>query len=182
MTTFKKLFLFFLMIITCIYINNVFANESEGKSRGTDYVFLQTASSGNIIYNKNTNTYKLTLKNIDPSVMYFSSSGNRRVTGNMGVREFINTWKKGAEVKQIKDNGMLNSAIVAVRSDNKGMIKLAVALMPPVYNNKDHSITYAMQEIKDGKMSHQSPNQYKSFKHVSVFIDDICISCIGGGF
>lgn len=170
-------FLFALLILTFSWGAIAKLNPVNQPSN-VDYVFIQTAKSGKISYDDSTATYTLTLYAVDPWVTYMSSSTKNRVTGFMDMNSFIQTWQ--AEAGKKPDREMLNSAIVAMQSGDEKMLHLAVVLKQPSYDSQNNTITYYISDLP-GPKRNAIPKDV-TFKHVALFVDDVCIGCVGRRF
>ncbi len=171
LTTFLSL-LFFLPFST-----EALASEKLPKSdKKVNYLFVQSANRVKIEVNKkHPHTYKITLKNVNPYVTYFSDRPNRE-TNTMSTEKFIRLWhRKGDNLSKNPPNADLVATQVGFFSDHK-LINFVVELTEPHYDPKAKTLTYIAKPLKGSTLP---PIHSVTLHHVFLFIDDVCLSCWG---
>ncbi len=130
-------------------------------------VFVQTAPEATISKSAQPHTYQLALKNISHYATYFTDRPSR--TSNvMTLESFLNFWNKGFT------QDAPNASISGV-SEHK-LINFPAELTQPSYNDSNQTLTYVLHPL-EGKESTIPHNLH--LKDVSLFIDPLCLSCLG---
>jgi hypothetical protein len=141
------------------------------------YLFIQTAVSGSLQKQADNKTYLLTLYKVDPLVTYFTEAP-RRVAGFMPVANLAKIVNEG--VIQTHADG-LNSGLIAIANDAQGKtLQYVLDVNAPYYNAKKRTMTYQVTILTSDAQKNM-PAQV-NFKHPSLFIDRICVSCGGSGW
>lgn len=134
-------------------------------------VFVQTAPHASITKSAEPHTYELALNNIQDYATYFSDRPSR--TSNiMSLDSFLNLWSN--ENKGFGKDAP-NASISGVTSNHK-MVNFPAELTKPSYNTASKTLTYIIHPL-EGKES-TIPSDL-SLNHVSLFIDPLCLSCLG---
>ncbi|MDX2165018.1 MAG: hypothetical protein SFW07_06355 [Gammaproteobacteria bacterium] len=133
----------------------------------TTDIFVQTAPEATITKSAEPHTYQLTLKNIANYATYFSDRPSR--TSNvMTLQSFLESWNKGF----LKDAP--NASISGVVNDK--LVNFPAELTQPSYDAAKKTLTYIVHPL-EGKESTIPHNLRMS--DVSLFIDPLCLSCLG---
>lgn len=123
-----------------------------------------------------TDSYKLTLKGVNPKVIYFADRP-ARLSGQMSLDKFVSQWKTGTFAKVAP-----NAVIEVVRLDAKtkkldsNQTTYAVTLYKPAQVTESNELSFEIKPLPGNKTA--LPVTAAS-DYVAVFIDDICLSCIG---
>ena len=133
----------------------------------TTDIFVQTASEATITKSTEPHTYQLTLNNISNHATYFSDRPSR--TSNiMTIESFLASWNKGF----LKDSP--NASLSGVAQDK--LVNFPMELTQPSYNAASKTLTYIVHPL-EGKES-AIPHNLR-MTDVSLFIDPLCLSCLG---
>ena len=140
-------------------------------------MFIQTATSASVhALSKKKDTYTLTMTGVRPYITYFSDRP-QRVTGLLPMGVFVQEWAKGKTLAKDAPNADL---VGMVKLNGKhGMKQVAVSLSNPVYRPESGEISYTIVPL-NGKQKMISDKA--NIRHATLFIDDMCASCSGGGF
>lgn len=157
----KKLIFMFSFLFLSVFSLNTFAVSQ------TRDVFVQTAPEATITKSTAPHTYELSLKNIQNYTTYFSDRPSR-TSSIMTLESFLNLWTKGFA----KDAP--NASISGV-SNNK-MVNFPAELTKPRYDSASKTLTYVIHPL-EGKESNIPSGLHLS--DVSLFIDPLCLSCLG---
>lgn len=133
----------------------------------SSYLFLQTASEGELVKNKDK-SYTLTLKNITKHVNYFTDRPERKA-GIMTLKQFLELWKN--EQKGNFSEVPPNVAIAMKPVMGQSQSFVAVASKPAYANN---TLSYQLNIIS------KTPLNPGKLAYINMFFDDIPWG--GGGF
>jgi len=178
--TFKSIS-YAIFLISCIASSIVKAGTTtkpiEPKTElNVKYLFVQNANYATIEPVKDKpNTYTITLKQISPLVIFISDRPNRK-TGQLPVEQFIKLWEsKGSD--SFKDNppnavlsSVHNSLFFSDKNANYGF-----ELSSPSYDAKTKTLSYTAKGLEGTSVVKES----QTLEHISLFIDDVCLSCWG---
>ena len=147
--------------------------QTIGDLKG-QYLFVQNAQFSVIEPIKNqTGLYTIIFKNVSPNIIYISDRPNRK-TGQLAIEEFIKLWQlKGPDsFKENPPNAVLSSVQSSLFSSDKNT-NLAFELSNPLYDAKAKTLSYTAKAL-EGTPSIET---IQTLEHVSLFIDDACLSC-----
>ncbi len=180
----KYLLSFVLTLIACLLSANSFANVaadsalaskvSQYKNARLLFVMLPRKASMHITDEKNQ-IYTLTLKDVNPSVIYFADRP-QRFTGEIKLENFIEQWKTG-DFRNAPPNAVMQAVHLNIADQVKHAVDYVIELNDPVYNKKTNELQFKIRALPGNntplpQLAHSS--------YVAVFIDDVCFSCIGG--
>lgn len=146
----------------------VFANTFLGQT----FLFVQTASDAEIkAVSNQTNTYELTLKKISPYVTYFSNRPTR-VSGAMSSYKFSQNWQKAFK------NDVPNADLVGVENSfvHRKYLNYSIELSNMQYDAAKQTFHYTVHVLPGNNKS--LPTKLK-LHNAALFIDGVCLSCIG---
>ena len=150
-------------------------NQAKSPQKMLNVYFVQNALSGSIkVLNKQRGIYRLTLKQFNPIVVYFSNRP-QRIVHAITINKFLSVWKKGHDsLKNNPPNASLSAVTLNIASGIKTM-DLFVALKNPQYDAKNKTLTYTAYSLN--KLI-KIPDS-KNFHYVTLFIDSVsfCASC-----
>lgn len=126
-------------------------------------VFVQTAPEASITKLAQPHSYQLSLKNIQNYAAYFSDRPSR-TTNIITLQVFLDLWNKGTPKASI-------SGVV-----NKKPVNFPAELTQPNYDAESRTLTYIIHPL-EGKES-TIPSELH-MNDVSLFIDPLCLSCLG---
>ena len=92
----KNLSLFLSLLVFALFSNTALSSPNKPKAphKNINYLFVQSAPKLQLEQDKkNSSIYKLLLKNVNPSVTYFTERPYRK-TYTMPTVEFIKLWNK----------------------------------------------------------------------------------------
>jgi len=146
--------------------------KSQGKAQQQEQYFLiQIAPTATVALNQDKKSYTVTLKNVAPHVTYFSDRPTRTV-GHIPLQQYLDLWVKG---KRGNFHVMPpNAAIQATQSGKT--VSCVVILNNPNYDADANTLSYTLIPLEKNTM----PVDNKSLEHVSLLIDDVCVSCFYG--
>ena len=126
-----------------------------------NYLFLQTASQGNLVKNKD-NSYTLTLEHSPKYVDYFTDRPERKA-GMVTLEQFVQLWKS----KAIKNNfsEVPPNAAIAVKPVGGVPEHFIAEVTKPTYSN--NTLSYKLKIISSNKV------HIGKLVHVNMFFDDI---------
>jgi hypothetical protein len=166
-----------IVVAALFYLNSlvVFAEEPSASQHDPSYLYIQSAREAKIQKNLDTGNYEITLKNVDPWVIYFTERPHRD-TGFMPVDVFLNILKK--EGKKFEPKG-LNAAIVSLDNKNQHKtVRYVFTLHTPKYKNT-HTVVYQGNFVpsQDVPAATIVPPSNITLQHVVLFID-ACVGCV----
>lgn len=149
------------------HVNKVKIEES--------YLFVQSASEALIKLNQD-NTYTITLKNIPAFITYFTDRPSRKA-GTFAIDKFLSFWelKMTDGFKANPPNAVLHAIQVGTMTDDI-IFNFPVELTNPVYDKAHMTLTYTAKSLSSNAVSLPLDGH---LKHVTLFIDDACLSCWG---
>lgn len=151
------------------------ANSSENIQKEA-YLFVQSSSRATVQEIKNQpGTYTVTLERVSPMVTYFSDRPNRDC-GIIPMDQYLKLWHyKGARnFKDNPPNAVLNSIETGLLSSDK-VLNFAIQVIEPVYDRKSETMTFTANPLV-GNLNEIKPLMV--LNHVSIFVDDACLSCM----
>lgn len=165
----------------CIFLPTlVFANTQVlPKSANTkdDHALLVLVSKeASLKAADKSGSYQLTLKGVNPKVIYFLDRPERK-TGQISLDKFIKQWAKGGTFNQDAPNAVIE--VVRLNAKTKKLesneTTYAVTLYNPASLNKNQ-MNFEIKPLpgNDTKLPTTAASDY-----VAIFIDDVCLSCIG---
>ncbi len=123
-----------------------------------ELMFFQQAHAGSIKQNK-SGCYELLLSNIEPEVMYFSNSPDKKA-GNLTLSQFAETMTHSQKAEKIKPNTLVN-----IKFDTSS-INMIGTLSNALYTGKEFHYTFCPfggnQLVKEGKI-----------RSINLFVDPI---------
>lgn len=140
------------------------------------FVLLSQQASIHAIPNK-SGTYELSLRGVNPKVIYFSDRPER-LSKQISTHQFIQQWKSGA-FKSSPPNAVMEAVRLnlATKQLQKGESSYPIILMNPVYHTKTNRLSFEIKALPGSKIA--LPTSAKS-DYVDIFIDGVCLTCIGG--
>lgn len=146
------------------------------------YLFVQQARVGKLASTSQAGVYTLTVKGVEPYVLYFTDRPARNA-GLLSTEKFYAQWQTemGSNAQNAPNVGLVGVKMHAV--DNKGKDnKLALTLSNPVYNAKTKVVTYTAKVLPDNGASSTALPKHLAFAHVVLFFDDgqYCPKCCEG--
>lgn len=166
------------LILLC-GISKVNAIQQIQANKKIEYLFIQIAKSGEIDYVPGTKQYKIVLNEVDPWTTYFSNVPHR-ITGLMSSSRFAQMVDDNVRKKYPKG---LNAGLIFVSNDNlisTSKKQLIFSIKDPNYDSKDNTLSYSATLVP-GEQLHTVNNKIE-IEHPVLFIDTICVSCVGDGF
>lgn len=158
------------LLLSLFTVSAVSAKAPAKKAqKEIDYLFVQMAPTATLQQSEK-GTYKLRLTDASPYVKYFTNRP-ARITGMMPIKKFLVEWKH--HFNQVTPN----AGIYGIQGRHEP-VSIMVELTQPVYDAKNHTITYTAHPLNHEKALPQK----MQLRDVAVFIDDFCASCSGGGF
>ena len=143
-----------------------------------DVLYIQTANNASLTQtNEKTQSYQLTLSNVNPMVTYFSDRPER-VVGQIGNAVYLQTWNQGGKQSFNKDapNAVV-SGVAKVNGSSK-TVNVVMELSNPVVNVKTHTITYDAKSLSSNETKLNL--NHANLHYTTVFIDGgFCAACIG---
>jgi hypothetical protein len=134
------------------------------------YLFVQTATSGTFTpVNAAAGTFKLTLQNVSPKVLYFTDRPYRE-SGSTSVESYI---------EEVFEDGLEspNAALVFEQNPGSEQITIALELTEPDYNATANTLSYLvmpLDDVSDG-LIHMSFDELETvpsqFGTIELFID-----------
>lgn len=145
------------------------------KNNQESYLFTQSAKAASLEKIQGAmKGYKLTLKQINAHVSYFSERPTRK-TGVMPVERFLKLWEQTGKNNFRKDPPNAELHVTHIGADNKEQIlDFAVELTNPKYDKATETLTYHIQLLPGNTNVIPPSGQYQQ---VTLFIDDACLSC-----
>jgi hypothetical protein len=166
-------------IVACLFTILVWASpQLSVKSHNPNNVLFVLLSKEAAIHadpNKKNN-YQLTLKGVNTSVMYFAERP-ARFSSEVVLNKFVQQWSTGS-FKSDPPNAIMQSVYIS-NSHEKGSshsVSYAVVLTNPHYDNANNQLTFDIQPLK-GNSTAIPQNAHSDY--VALFIDDVCLSCLG---
>jgi hypothetical protein len=169
---------FFLLLLS--FSNSVLASPKAEKALTkmdkARYLFIQSASKIKIVANKkHPNTYKITLKNVNPYVTCFSDRPYRN-TRMIPTEKFVELWHQQRENSFLRNPP--NAGLIATQTNffsKDKLMNFVVELTEPHYNAKAKTLTYIVKPVPGSTTLTLAP---MTLHNVLLFIDDdVCLSC-----
>lgn len=147
------------------------------QTKQSNVLFVMVAKEGDIRATSQEGSYKLTLKNLNPSTIYFTNRPTR-ISGHLATKKLIQQWKIGT-FKQTPPNAIL--VVVPFNEETDELAKIEntypVVLTNPNYSPfQKNKITFNIESLPG------AVNKLPAVLHsdyVAIFLDDVCLSCIG---
>lgn len=176
MRSFKALVSLFLSSL--LAVNLCYAateKNSNGNKTNEGYLLIQGAAEAMLEQSKDDPSYYLlTLKQVNPYVMYFSERPTRKA-GQMPMEKYLHFWKsEGPNNFQKNPPNADLHAIQRVAGSPDKIYNFILELFDPNYDSAKQTISYRVKPLEG------NPNPLPSsatFQQVTLFIDDICVSC-----
>jgi hypothetical protein len=166
-----------LLISALLLINTVVSEQSKsGKIQECKqkelYLIIQYSHKATI-EKLDSETYKLTLKDVSPYATAFTQRPIRKVE-LITLDKLIHLWGNGDPNGFTKNppNAAINAFIEGSGSEDH--TNFLVQLLYPVYDAKKLTLTYVVKSLDGNPIS--IPD-YAVLGHVNLFIDDICLNC-----
>ncbi len=174
----RKTFSPFLSLVLLLSFSSTVFSQAHTRKvnhKNINYLFVQSAPKLQLEQDKTKpNVYKIILKNVNPSVTYFTERPYRK-TYTMPTAEFIQLWNKKSKNSFLYNPP--NAAVVAtVRKffSKDTLLNVVMELTEPSYDENAKSLSYTAK-ILEGNMA---PNTRSvKFEQAFLFIDDVCLSC-----
>lgn len=162
-----------LCLSTLVFATPITTTQEPPKAlQSTQLLYVLTAKSNTIqqVAGKQ-NTYRLTLENVDPKVIYMSDRP-QRFAGDLPLTSFINQWTKGT-FKDNPPNAVIKALQKAKPTHKQAKnIRLAVELVKPSYDRQKNMLAFEIQLLKG---NNHALAALSSGSDVALFID-------GGGW
>ncbi len=173
----KTLATFLSLLVLLTFSNTARSTPHEPKvnHKNINYLFVQSAPKLQLEQDKEKpNAYKLILKDVNPSVTYFTERPYRK-TYTMPTVEFIKLWEKKNKNSFLYNPP--NAAVVATQKNffsKNSLLNIVMELTDPYYNEKAKTLSYTAI-LLEGNLA---PNTHSIvFEQAFLFIDDVCLSC-----
>lgn len=158
-------------------------------NKNVNYFLIQSAAKGSIQIQKNAgNTYTIVLHHISPYLSYFSDRPNRSA-GQITLQKYLELWsKKGvAGYKNNPPNAILHAMVSAssqssqpsqgAEAANHEPNYYAFEISEPKYDSAAQTLSYVAKPLNGG--NNGKLPEAAELNHVTLFIDDVCLSCWG---
>lgn len=161
-------------IIACL-VSACILNQCALADSPVNVSFVQSADVSKLTaINTKTGTYKLSLKNINPHVTYFSDRPNR-VIGQFTMAQYLAKWKQGKDSFNVDaPNAVLNAAFHTANDEDQ-FVNVFVELSNPVYSIRERKFSYDVKLLNNNRQ----PLNGVELHHAVLFIDEACLSCVG---
>ena len=172
------LFLFFALpsILFAGASATVIGDKVDGKS--TQVLFVLLSKEASVRATDKPGTYKLTLKGVNPKVVYFSNRP-QRISGQLSINKFVSQWIGNGVFSKIAPNAAIEAVSLNPHTNKltNSATRYEVVLDKPAYAvNSKNEISFQIKALPEKNMT--LPELGKS-DYVAIFIDDVCLSCIG---
>lgn len=182
----KKIVALLFSLFVLFYIPSVIYADAKASSIVSNVsnakdvqVLLVLLSKKATIHATNTpGIYLLTLKGVNSNVVYFSDRP-ARISGHISTEKLVSQWKTG-DFRKIAPNAVMEAIGFDKRTDKlkeNDVKTYAVVLHKPTYNKAHQELTFEVNALEGNKLS--LPATGKS-DYVAIFIDSVCLTCIGG--
>lgn len=172
-----------IMIIACLtlFTSVAFALKNDKiinapVKKNAQVLFVLLSQHGYLQkHNDKPNTYILTLKNVNPDVVYFTDRP-ARYTNQIKLGKFLQEWQTGA-FKTDPPNAVMETIRLQANGKSQHMrpVSYEIVLTNPIYNSKSNLLTFEVQPLKGNAT--KIPDTANS-DYVALFIDD-CPWCGG---
>ncbi len=139
----------------------------------TEYLLVQHGTKATINIKAGEKTFTITLFDVSPHVDYFSDRPNRKA-GSLPIQDFLKLWEpKGAKsFHNNPPNAYFNAMEMGTATANN-IKNMAIELSNPQYDSQTNTLRYTATPLAGTNM----PNASSTFKYITLFIDDVCLSC-----
>jgi hypothetical protein len=136
-----------------------------------ELTFIQVARSGIIARDvNNRGKFTLTLKGIDPEVVYMSDRA-AALSGKTSIQQFIGEWKsQPSNLKPERPNALLVTKMSKTAKDNQSYENMVI-LSNPRYTDGSKSLTYDIEIVDKSQTLHEG-----SIREPVLFIESSCTS------
>lgn len=156
------------VIAANVYKSNVVSSDQQQAA----LTIIQAKHA--IIKPKKLRSYELTLQKASPEVIYFSDRP-LRVSGHVSLNKYVHEWN--SSFKTTPPNAVVEIVDLNSNPNKINISNFPVELTKP-HISKQHNGTETLQfNIKPIENTSIAPIKNNDF--VAVFVDDVCISCIG---
>lgn len=174
----KKLVSFLLPFILLFSATSVFANVSvpTAQANNAKVLVVLLSKQASIQATKKPGVFELNLKGVNPQAIYFSNRP-ARLSGQIATDKFINQWKSG-EFKHSAPNAVMEAVRLNLQTNQLSNVQssYAIVLKNPVYAMQKDELNFQIRALPGNKLP--LPVLAKS-DYVAIFIDDVCLTCIG---
>lgn len=153
-------------ILAMLSTSMVMADSNMAVNKNVNVSFVQVADKA-MLTKTNANQYRLVLVNVKPHLAYFSDRPNR-VVGQIHNASYLAKWNMGKDSL----NKDAPNAILTGENINGKEVHLYVDLAQPKLSKRDFSYEVTMLSKK------KHADSIVIF-HPIMFIDEVCLSCIG---
>lgn len=173
----KKLMKYTVSLILCTMALSANAFGLLNFQPKVNVSFVQTSQLVSLsVLDADASMYKMTLTKVNPTVTYFSDRPNR-VIGQLGVNNYLSLWQKGRNsFNKDLPNAVLSSTVKV--NDKWESINVVMELSNPHYHPHTQSFTYTVHVLSSDSTI---PLNQLHYQFGTLFIDQVCLSCIGGG-
>ncbi|ARG98657.1 hypothetical protein [Legionella micdadei] len=161
---------FFALNASPAILANSLANESGSEKH---FLFIVLSKDGLIERaDKKQQWFSLTLKNVNPKVIYFAD-WPARFSGQLDLNLFLKQWSQG-EFKKKPANGLMEVVRLTTIDQLRHSASYAVALADPVYTSVSNQLVFKIFPLQGNKMD--LPDMANS-DYIALFIDGKCLIC-----
>lgn len=167
---------FMLFAATPALAKSVEINENESDP---SYLFIQMAKYGSLkpVEGK-SGLYQLELQSVNEYLHYFSDRPTR-ITGIYPISKFVSQWNDDQSENSFnKMPPNVDISAIEVHQGKSKMINIVLELSAPSYNSEKGTLTYFAKIVPGG----ENHPEMQHLKHVVLFMDSYCASCVGRGF
>jgi hypothetical protein len=151
-------------------------NQNAASKNKTEYLFVQTAATGELVYEAKSLSYKLKLRKVDPLAIYFSIAPERE-GGFKSMPALVNLIK--SEIAGKYPQG-LNAGLTLFENGKDKPTHYAITIKNPVYDSKTRTMVYSASILVGSKLKPLVGAMH--FKRAALFIDDMSNPDGGGDF
>lgn len=161
-------FIYFSLISLCVASLTSVAIAHQSTKQNSSLLFVQIAKSASLTpISKEANTYKLTLKNVEPFTSYFTDRPDRH-TGLIRTHQFIKHWNHQKDYAQTPPNVAIESSILKSREHFNKIFELS----NPIYDAKNNTVTYQAKLLDKSLLNKNTSSTPIMLGYVVLFIDD----------
>lgn len=154
--------------------NSALLNIKKAPAKNAQVLFVMLSKEAALQNTDKPGIYKLTLKGLNPKVIYFSNHPDR-VSGHLATAKFVKQWSSNGVFSKDSPNAMLETVELNAKTDKlqNGISSYALVLSNPSFSNQNE-LNFEVKSLT-GKVLPSIQNS----DYVAIFIDDVCLSCIG---
>ncbi len=162
-------------VFATVPLATVASTPTAATAQHNQVLLVLVSKSADVRAMQQKGMYQLTLKGVNPNVVYFSERPVR-VSGHITTEKMVSLWKTGVFQKAAP-----NAVVEAVGLNRNDQLKksastYAIVLNKPVYDEQTGELNFQVNALSGSNAILSLGDS----DYVALFIDGVCYSCIIG--